>query len=138
MGISRELTGTPWHVEKVTRSEGDEKRHKSRCYYHRKKDDYCLKYHEKCRGSAHCDYYTETPPPKDVPKKENVAIKPEVTTPKIEPLLPIGCRVHHKLYGKGVVTSITEETVTVLFDNNSEKLLNLKTLIKNKILTRED
>ncbi len=26
MGISTELTGTPWHVEKFTRAEGDEKR----------------------------------------------------------------------------------------------------------------
>jgi len=31
MGNLERLTGSPWHVEKMTRQEGDEKRHKSRC-----------------------------------------------------------------------------------------------------------
>lgn len=43
-----ELTGIPWHVEKWTRNEGDERRHKSRCIYYRKKDSYCKYLYIEC------------------------------------------------------------------------------------------
>ena len=37
MGISRNLTGTPWHIAKMVRKEGDPRRHRARCCYFRKK-----------------------------------------------------------------------------------------------------
>ena len=58
MSIKR-MTGVPWHVEKATRRDGDERRHKSRCVYYRKSDSFCSKYVGKCGGSAHCEYYSE-------------------------------------------------------------------------------
>ena len=138
MGISRELTGTPWHVEKFTRSEGDEKRHRSRCFYHSTKDNYCIKYCEKCRGSAHCDYYTETPPEKAEYQKKAVETEQQKPVPEKTPVLPTGCRVKHKKFGSGTVTSCNDDTVAVLFDNGTEKVLVLSVLIKNKLLVRED
>lgn len=51
------IQGTPWHVGRFTRQEGDERRHKSNCVYYRKKDKFCTKHHGECYGSAHCDYY---------------------------------------------------------------------------------
>ena len=34
MHVNR-LTGSPWHKERVHRSEGDERRYKGRCKYYR-------------------------------------------------------------------------------------------------------
>lgn len=60
MGQLERLTGVPWHVEKMIREEGDDRRHRSRCvYYQGKVDNFCSYYCEKCRGSAHCDHYKE-------------------------------------------------------------------------------
>ncbi len=56
MGLN-ELTGVPWHVETLRRSEDDQKRHRSRCKYYKK--GRCLKYNFRCFGSAHCDVYEE-------------------------------------------------------------------------------
>lgn len=54
-----QMTGTPWHIEKFTRAEGDSRRHRSRCIYLQKDDSFCLKLQEKCRGTAHCSHYDE-------------------------------------------------------------------------------
>ena len=53
------MTGTPWHVNRFTREEDDERRHKSRCKYYSKATSICSYRHEKCYGSAHCSIYTE-------------------------------------------------------------------------------
>lgn len=54
------LTGTVWHVEKMNRMEGDERRHRSRCkYYAREEKNTCEYYVEKCHGASHCDIYCE-------------------------------------------------------------------------------
>lgn len=37
MSLRSTMTGSPWHVEKMVREEGDAKRHKSRCIYYQKK-----------------------------------------------------------------------------------------------------
>ena len=57
MGLS-ELTGTPWHVDKYHREEGDNVRHKSKCRYYYKGE--CRKLGFRCYGSAHCEHYIET------------------------------------------------------------------------------
>lgn len=59
MASVNRMTGTPWHVEKYTRKDGDDRRHRSRCIYYRKHDAYCSQVVGKCRGSAHCSYYKE-------------------------------------------------------------------------------
>ena len=53
------ISGTPWHVERFTRAEGDERRHRSRCKYYHKEDSYCSKEIGRCRGAAHCKFYQE-------------------------------------------------------------------------------
>lgn len=65
MGVSR-MTGTPWHMERYTRDEGDERRHRSRCVYYRKSDAYYSEYIGKCRGAAHCTHYSEFVPEEQV------------------------------------------------------------------------
>ncbi len=56
MGLS-DLTGVPWHTERFTRAEGDERRHRSNCTYFRKSESFCELYNERCHGSAHCNKY---------------------------------------------------------------------------------
>lgn len=57
MSEMSKIQGTPWHVGRYTRPEGDERRHRSNCVYFRKKDKFCTKCYVGCIGSAHCDYY---------------------------------------------------------------------------------
>ncbi len=67
MGRSKDslshMSGTPWHVEKMTRAEGDARRHPSRCIYYsrrsRKEESKCSKLFGRCNGAAHCPYYEE-------------------------------------------------------------------------------
>lgn len=61
MGNLERLTGSPWHIEKMTRQEGDAKRHKSRCIHFKgKESNQCKIYGGRCHGSAHCTYYKES------------------------------------------------------------------------------
>lgn len=59
MNISKKLTGTAWHVERMTRQEGDPRRHKSRCIYYASKSKSCDYNNGACIGSAHCMKYKE-------------------------------------------------------------------------------
>lgn len=58
MGVEK-MVGTPWHVERMHRQEGDDRRHKSRCEYYCLGNNNCEKRHGKCIGSAHCEEYKE-------------------------------------------------------------------------------
>ena len=58
MSISREMSGSPWHKERVHRAEGDDRRYKGRCRYFNYDEGTCLKNYGKCIGSAHCNEYT--------------------------------------------------------------------------------
>ncbi len=58
MGVSN-LEGTPWHVERMHREEGDERRHKKRCKHYSQKDNFCTHNILRCKGSAHCDSYVQ-------------------------------------------------------------------------------
>ncbi|MBP3209918.1 MAG: hypothetical protein J6M64_08455 [Oscillospiraceae bacterium] len=53
------ISGTPWHVERFTRAEGDERRHRSRCIHYIKERKTCIKVAGPCNGAAHCKYYKE-------------------------------------------------------------------------------
>lgn len=60
MSDLEKLSGTPWHVEKMVRSEGDSRRHRSRCkHYEGKREGRCDWFFGRCRGAAHCAYYSE-------------------------------------------------------------------------------
>ncbi len=52
----KSLQGVPWHIEKLHRKEGDQKRHRSRCVYYDRGE--CEK-SVICGGSAHCSNYRE-------------------------------------------------------------------------------
>ena len=56
MGVNH-LTGSPWHIEKVHRAEGDDRRYKGRCEYYSYEKDSCTYRLGKCIGSAHCNKY---------------------------------------------------------------------------------
>lgn len=68
MSEMNKIQGTPWHVGRYTRSEGDERRHRSNCVYFRKKDKVCSQYLVECYGSAHCEHYKS----KNEVKNENI------------------------------------------------------------------
>ena len=56
MGVNQ-MTGTPWHAERMHRSENNKRRYKGRCAFYSYDKNYCTRYCEKCRGSAHCMQY---------------------------------------------------------------------------------
>ena len=58
MGMNK-LQGTPWHVERVHRSEGDARRSKRKCLYYL--DGECKVNNRDCYKSAHCSKYKENP-----------------------------------------------------------------------------
>lgn len=57
MGINN-FTGSPWHLEKVHRAEGDDRRYKGRCKYYEYDNKMCKYRMTKCIGSAYCTIYT--------------------------------------------------------------------------------
>ena len=139
MGVER-MTGTPWHIEHLSREEGDPRRHRSRCFYHRKKDNYCSCYRRKCCGSAHCMKYREDEPPEDntpIIKSSTPEWAPNerVISKKQQPISN-GCHVRHKSYGKGTVMNIADDRVTVLFANGEKRELSLSFCVKYELLAR--
>lgn len=56
MGVSN-LQGTPWHLERFHRVEGDERRYKGRCKYYCDSNNQCAKRNGKCIGSGQCEEY---------------------------------------------------------------------------------
>ncbi|WP_294242020.1 hypothetical protein [Pseudobutyrivibrio sp.] len=124
-----ELTGTPWHVEKLTRNEGDERRHKSRCIYYRKKDSYCKYQYIECRGSRYCKYY-KTNEIEGVSVNADAQVKKKETIEKItdaegKKIYPIGSKVRHQKFGDGFITDISNGHVSIDFENVGEKILGL-------------
>ena len=134
MGVNQ-LTSTPWHLERYERATGDDRRHRSRCAYLQKQDLYCSKYIEKCRGSAHCPYYKEKEIESEVKSTEIPRNKPKTTSYNTIDL-PVGCRIHHMVYGWGNVQKNQDGKITVQFDHIGEKTLDVDVCIKKKLLHR--
>ena len=79
MAGTSKLTGSPWHTEKMTRKEGDPRRHRSKCVHYEKVDGYCHKRFMKCVGSAHCDHYSA------LPESVTAAAPPQKKPPRVQP-----------------------------------------------------
>lgn len=94
------LTGTPWHAEKMTRAEGDPKRHRARCVNYNKATGRCSAYFEGCRGAAHCEQYSETVKAEQEPA-------PQKAAPTVQPnKARVGALVYSKAFGEGRVTGL--------------------------------
>ncbi len=143
MGIKQSLTGTPWHVEKMTRNEGDEKRHRSRCVFFRKKDRYCNIRCCSCFGSAHCPYYEE----KTIAvnnaannQKKEITVPPikndEMTIDEKRRAYPFFSRVYSKKYGYGTVKMVRDTQVVVVFDNGEERTFDIQTFVQKNLLMK--
>ncbi len=131
MGLNR-LTGTPWHLERYARKDGDLRRHRSKCAYYHKSESYCAFYFEKCHGSAHCATYTEH-------KKKSVLTvgankKTEASKSDTGTGFEAGCRVSHSIFGCGTVKCVSSDIITIIFDSGSEKRLSLNTCITDNLL----
>ena len=76
MAHGKKSEGFPSHVERLHMSEGDAKRHKTRCeYYCKNPKGYCHKHGGRCEGSAHCKHYFEVDHKRDDESKSvNVII----------------------------------------------------------------
>jgi len=67
------LQGTPWHVERFHREEGDPRRHRSRCKHYNKEEKRCVLRGYNCYGAGHCDLYAEKPETKkEIPREQPV------------------------------------------------------------------
>lgn len=147
MGISGDLTGTPWHVDRFAREEDDPKRHRSRCFYYDKTrgQNYRCAKHGRCIGSAHCQYYDEKP-------RENKAnasrTTKDATYDSIKKSLekraarersnqkpfPVGSFVCHQTFGTGHVKSIRGNYVKVVFDSGKTGEFDIDICLKNRVL----
>lgn len=134
MSIKREMTGSPWHVERVARGEDDAKRHKSRCIYYDKDDKSCAKIINHCVGSAHCKYYLEDDDATVLNRRYNgKSYSAEYGKSASE--IKIGTKVNHKKYGNGEIKRVSGNNVTVSFESGKEAKLDIVFCMKNKLIS---
>ena len=147
MGISSNLTGTPWHVDRFVREEGDPKRHRSRCAFFCKSNPYSSQcgMHGHCIGSAHCQFYREK-------TRENITDASEITKEDTltsiknsmkkrverersnQKPFPVGSFVKHQTFGTGHVKSIKENYVKVEFDSGKIADFDIDICLSKRIL----
>ena len=136
MNSKKNMSGTPWHTEVLRMGEFDSRRHRSRCIYYRREGKFCTFFNGACRGSAHCDVYSETKPYGSVRnhgnisethKKRNVVHKNPMKHkyPEISELLTVGDEVKERYYEhgtmrmrNGIVAAINGNKVTIQFKTN--------------------
>ena len=126
-------TDTPWHIEKMVREEGDERRHRTYCANYNKDTKYCRYFLSVCRGTAHCKHYVDSrikgdkdryeqdseressAPPTMVPGQ-----KLNITLPKALPSeakgVTVNTRVVHPKYGIGIVYRFDQERKHIYVD----------------------
>ena len=123
MGISQSMTGSPWHVERMHRKEGDAKRHKNKCVYFDKERGFCSSKRIKCFGSAHCDKYSET---FRMPRKTNIIPKTNLCPYKK------GTMVEHKIFGIGEIINVKEDIMEIQFVDVGIKKLSYQKCLELK------
>ena len=62
-------------------------------------------------------------------------VTPELTDEEIKNVIPEGCSVSHKKYGKGTVKAILEGRIDVLFEDSVEKVFAAQVCIDKQLLT---
>ncbi len=139
------INGTPWHVGKWTRKEGDGRRHRSRCYYYVTEKRYCTQVCGECYGAAHCKWYKEiwykNGPYDELQKLKHPSELPKTVIRKDESgrwydsicPYPIGTIVEHKRYGVGKLARVKPDRVIIKFDSLQE----LKMFIWPDAFTKE-
>lgn len=141
MGLNQ-LTGTPWHVDKFTRAEGDKRRHRTRCtHYSDRGCSYCTLYGERCHGTAHCDFYEEKEQRSEVSDEIETRREPQPTTKlntkcEASKEFPIGCNVRHVKFGKGKVINVLGDILTINFYDHGRKNLKASVCLAGNLLVR--
>lgn len=148
MAIGNIMTGTPWHVNRYARSEGDERRHRSRCIYNSKKDSYCYYVVGKCIGAAHCMHYEEKTGNHNDGKYDDIfegkvdSVKEKYDANSMDAPkdinnqlhIKIGDKVEHKKFGRGEVVRKVDNKITIQFDIGRNVTLDVKMCLKNKLI----
>ena len=62
-------------------------------------------------------------------------VTPELTDEEIKNVIPEGCAVSHKKYGRGTVKAILEGRIDVLFEDSVEKVFAAQVCIDKQLLT---
>lgn len=141
MGNLTRLTGTPWHTEKMTRSDGDERRHRSRCEFYDKKAKYCSQTLSVCYGASHCLYYQEkieeeeaklTPSTVKTSSKNSISSEQKTVINKLK-TRQTKCK--HKTFGAGVVVDVDGKYSIIRFDNGIEKKIDTEFAVRNSLIT---
>lgn len=126
-------TDTPWHIEKMVREEGDERRHRTYCANYNKDTKYCRYFLSVCRGTAHCKHYVDSRIKGDKDRyeqdSERESSKPptiapgqklNITLPKALPSeakgVTVNTRVVHPKYGIGIVYRFDQERKHIYVD----------------------
>ena len=125
MGVNQ-MAGTPWHTEKMTRAEGDPRRHLARCIYYIKTTKKCDYYHLEmpCPGAAQCDHYQEKEAFLTIQKEEKKSVDlREFLSPKMV--------VNHSRYGCGQVITVSMKEALIRFNDGEEKKFQGKNAIKS-------
>lgn len=147
-----DLTGTPWHPERMHRAEGDARRYKTKCKHYEHYGEHCNFYNERCRGSAHCVYYEEyrksgipapslsiskPTSPQTETSKETTA---ERTWNKADEAYILSCfqpgtKVVHELYGDGIILTRNDATLRLtiqFFSPEKVREMDLKIMIEKR------
>ena len=101
---------TGWHITTLHMSEKDDRRHKSRCIYYDKMNNYCRYRSSKCIGSAHCHQYKELSQKTYISHPQgNHAIT------KSDSKWKVGVKVNHPRYGLGVIVEVDDQYISASF-----------------------
>lgn len=151
MASLNRFTGSPWHVGKWTRKNGDPRRHRSRCKYYSRCSNHCSKINSNCFGTAHCQYYKERSISTSPTKSTNVDWKPKTRssgkyakrnkqnftyTARSKKTLTVGSQINDSTYGKGIIKSIYNGLAVVAFEDVGDVLINLTTSEKSGALKK--
>lgn len=126
MGLSQQLTGTPWHKEYGRMAGNDTRRNKSKCVWYNKETKRCSYLCIKCFGSTHCEKYSTRKRVPDEPSDFTPAVKERSNRPRIKvksaaefvnALKPFqaGDRVNLKKYGMGKIVAVNGDLIKVKF-----------------------